>query len=306
MLESFDTVTRQGGSIIGLFWIELAISALLLLLVVGVLAIALVRFRAPAGDAHDPPQVHGNRRLEILWTVTPILTLAVIFVLIVGTLRTVDAEQPNAEPLVIVGHQWWWEYSYPNQQAVAANELHVPVGTPLQIRLQSADVIHSFHVPQFGWMQDLVPGKTNTMSVLVERPGVYDGTCNQYCGLQHAWMRVRVVAEPANQFNTWAQQQQQAVVPSGAAGEAVFLKNTCVACHLIRGLNTPIASVGPDLTHVGSRATLGAGVIDNTPDNLRSWLYNPQAIKPGVLMPAFQSLSPTDLSALVDYLESLK
>jgi cytochrome c oxidase subunit II len=220
-------------------------------------------------------------------------------------MRSVNAAPPDAQPLRIVGHQWWWEYQYPDLQVVTANELHVPVGAPLQLNLQSVDVIHSFHVPQFGWMRDTVPGKTNQMSIFVDRQGQYDGTCNQYCGLQHAWMRVVVVAEPADQFSAWVRQQQQAVTPSGVRGEQVFLQNTCVSCHTIRGVSS-LANVGPDLTHVGSRTTLGTGVVDNTPDNLRRWLRNASSIKPGVLMPAFQSLSNADLAALADYLETLK
>jgi cytochrome c oxidase subunit II len=305
-MESFDPVTRQGLSITNLFWLELAISGALLVLVFGVMVAALVRFRARPGDLDDPPQVHGNRRLELIWTATPAATLAVIFGLVVLTMRTVDAAQANPEPLVVTGHQWWWQYTYPNHQVIAANELHVPVGQPLQVSLQSVDVIHSFHVPRFGWMQDLVPGKTNTMSILVERPGTFDGSCNQYCGLQHAWMRLRVVAEPTDQFNTWLAQQAAPAAPTGSRGEQVFQQNTCVACHTIRGLNGAAGTVGPDLTHLGSRATLGAGVVDNTPDNLRAWISNAQAVKPGVLMPAFSSLSRSDLDALVQYLETLK
>jgi cytochrome c oxidase subunit 2 len=305
-MESFDPVTRQGLSITNLFWLELAISGLLLALVVVVLVIALVRFRARAGDTTDPPQVHGNQRLELIWTAAPVATLAVIFVLVIGTMRTVNAEQPNAQPLVITGHQYWWQYSYPNQQVDAANELHVPVGTPVQVSLQSVDVIHSFHVPQFGWMQDLVPGKTNSMWVTVDRPGTYDGSCNQYCGLQHAWMRLRVVADPPDQFNAWISQQAAPAAPTGSRGEQVFQQNTCVACHTIRGLSGATGTAGPDLTHLASRATLGAGVLDNTPENLGAWIRNPQDVKPGVLMPAFSSLSSDDLNALVSYLEGLK
>jgi cytochrome c oxidase subunit 2 len=304
-LESFDPVTPQGLTISNLFVLELVISALLMTLVICWLGVSVVRFRARPGDADDPPQVHGNRTLELIWTITPALVLAVMFVLVVQTMRTVDAAVPGAQPLRVIGHQWWWEYDYPNSQVIAANELHVPVGAPLQISLESVDVIHSFHVPQFGWMQDTVPGKTNQMSVLVNRPGTYDGTCNQYCGLQHAWMRIRVVAETEDQFNAWAQQQSQPAAPTGSRGEQVFLQNTCAACHAIRGLQAT-ARVGPDLTHLGSRATLGAGVIENTAANLQQWIRNPQAIKPGVLMPAFQNLTPADLSALADYLESLK
>jgi cytochrome c oxidase subunit 2 len=284
-MESFDPVTTQGLSITNLFWLELVISGLLLAGVVGVLVAALIRFRAPPGDRADAPQVHGNQRLEVIWTATPAAVLAVIFVLVIGTMRTVNAEQPNAEPLVVTGHQWWWQFTYPNRQVITANELHVPVGTPVQATLDSVDVIHSFHVPQFGWMQDLVPGRTNSMWITVVRPGTFDGTCNQYCGLQHAWMRVTVVADPPDQFNAWAQQQAQPVTPTGAPGEQVFQQNTCVSCHTIRGLPGATGTVGPDLTHLGSRSTLGAGVIQNTP---------------------FGSMSESDMSALVDYLEGLK
>lgn len=305
-MESFDPVTRQGLSVTNLFWLELAISGALLVLVFVVMVVALLRFRARAGEVDDPPQVHGNNRLELFWTATPAGTLAVIFVLVVLVMRNVNAPLPDAQPLIITGHQWWWQYTYPNQQVTSANEVHVPVGAPLQVSLESVDVIHSFHVPHFGWMQDLVPGKTNFMWVVVDRPGSYDGTCNQYCGLQHAWMRVRIVAEPPDQFNDWLAQQAAPAAPGGSRGEQVFQQNTCVACHTIRGLNGASGTVGPDLTHLASRGTLGSGVIDNTPDNLRAWISDPQVIKPGVLMPAYASLPPADLQALTDYLAGLK
>jgi cytochrome c oxidase subunit 2 len=267
--------------------------------------VAMVRFRARPGDATEPRQTHGNRTMELVWTIVPALTLAVVFVLVVQTMRTVEAAPPDARPVRVIGHQWWWEYEYPDQQVITANELHVPLGTPLVLNLQSVDVIHSFHVPRFGWMRDTVPGKTNLMSVTVVVPGTFDGTCNQFCGVQHAWMRVIVRAEPVEQFNAWLQQQRQPVAATGAPGEQVFLQNTCVNCHTIRGLPAA-ARVGPDLTHLGSRATLGTGVIDNTSANLQSWIRNASSIKPGVLMPAYQNLSATDLAALADYLESLK
>lgn len=304
-MESFDPVTRQGLSVTNLFWFVLILSCLLLALVVVWLIVALVRYRARAADAGEPAQVHGNRTLELIWTISPAVVLAVVFFFVVQTMRSVDAELPGAQPLRIIGHQWWWEFVYPDQQAITANELHVPAGAPLQVTLESIDVIHDFHVPQFGWMQDAVPGKTNYMWILPDRPGVYAGFCNQFCGQQHAWMQVRVVSETADQFNTWMQQQRQPVASSGAPGEQVFLRNTCVACHAIRGLSAS-ANVGPDLTHLGSRATLGGGVVANTPGNLRDWIHNAQSVKPGVLMPGFQTMNPADLDALVDYLEGLK
>jgi cytochrome c oxidase subunit 2 len=304
-MDSFDPVTRQAVSITNLFWIELALSALLFAVVLAWLIVALVRFRGQPGDATEPAQVHGNRRLEVIWTAVPALTLAVIFVLMVQTMRSVDTPPAGGVALRIIGHQWWWEFVYPNGQAVTANELHVPVGMPLDVTLESVDVIHDFHVPQFGWMRDTVPGKTNQMAFFVNRVGTYDGACNQYCGTQHAWMRVKVVAQSQSDFDAWLQQQAQSATSSSAHGQQVFLQNTCVSCHTIRGVSSQ-ANVGPDLTHVGSRTTLGAGVADNTPDVMRQWVRNAAAIKPGVLMPPYSNLSDADLSDLAEYLESLK
>ena len=304
-MQTFDPVTLQGPSITFLFGLEVVISAVLLIGVLVCVGLAVTRFRAQTDDGVEPPQVHGNRALEILWTAMPAAILIVVFVLVIGTMRIVDAAPADAQPLDVIGHQWWWEYSFPNGGVITANELHVPVGVPLRINLQSVDVIHSFYVPQFGWMRDTVPGKVNQMSIQVERSGTYNGTCNQFCGLQHAWMRVVVVAEPPDVFSAWQQREQQAASPGGTRGEQVFLQNTCVSCHTIRGVSAQ-SNVGPDLTHLGSRATLGTGVVPNTPDALRQWIRNASAVKPGVLMPAFQNLSDADLSALVEYLESLK
>jgi cytochrome c oxidase subunit 2 len=304
-MQSFDPVTRQGLAISNLFNLELALSGLLLLIVVGWLVTTLVRFRARPGDVEDPPQIHGNPRLELVWTITPAITLAIVFVLMIETMRTVSASEPSAMEVRVIGHQWWWEYDFPGQQAITANEVHLPVGRSLQLTLGSADVIHSFHVPQFGWMRDAVPGRTNEMSISITRPGQYDGICNQYCGVQHAWMRTLVFADSPDQFDAWVAQQSQPAAATGSAGEQVFMQNTCVNCHTIRGVSTQ-GQVGPDLTHLGSRTTLGGGVVPNTPANLRVWIRDASAIKPGVLMPAFQNLSVTDMDALVDYLESLK
>lgn len=304
-MESFDPVTRQGLAITNLFGFELVISAVLLVLVLVWMGTALLRFRSRPGDAAEPRQVHGNRRLELIWTATPALILAVVFVFVLQTMREVDAAPSDAQQLRIIGHQWWWEYQYPNQQVFAANEVHVPVGVPLIVDLESVDVIHSFWVPHFIRMRDTVPGKVNQMPVLVDRAGVYDGSCNQFCGAQHAWMRSRVVADPADQFQAWVQQQAAPVSRGNSRGEQVYLQNTCVSCHTIRGLNTS-PNVGPDLTHVGSRSQLAGGVIDNSPEALRRWIREPNKIKPGVLMPAFPNLSDQDLTELANYLASLR
>lgn len=307
-IDSFNPVTGRGRAISDLFVVTLVLSALVFLLVVGVLAYVLVRFRSRA-DAPEPPQIHGNTRLEIGWTIAPLLLLVVLFFMTVQTQRIVEAEAPGALRIRVIGHQWWWEYQYPELGLITANELHLPVGRPIKLELEGADVIHSFWVPQLGWKKDTIPGKTNDIWAEFDQAGVYDGACTEYCGTQHAWMRVRLVAEPADQFDAWARQQQQpSPAPSNETtrrGQAVFLQNTCVNCHAVAG--TPAnARVGPDLSHFGSRTTIGSGVLDNTPENLRRWLAEVQRVKPGALMPNYNILPEDDLRALVDYLEGLE
>jgi cytochrome c oxidase subunit II len=308
-MESFDPVTRQGLDISNLFGLELAISAALLALVLGWLVVALIRFRARADDPTEPHQTQGNRQLEVAWTALPALVLAVVFVLVVQTMRSVDAAEPDSIRLRVIGHQWWWEFQYTDLGVVTANEVVVPVGVPLSIDLESRDVIHSFYVPRFGWMRDAVPGSTNRMQVRVDRGGTFEGACTQFCGMQHAWMRSRVTAVPRAEFDAWIAGQRAPASATESRGQQVFQQNTCVNCHAIRGLPAqPQVSdgVGPDLTHVGSRSTLGGGVIDNTPEKLRLWLRDAPLVKPGVLMPPFRGMSEEDLRALADFLSTLQ
>jgi cytochrome c oxidase subunit 2 len=306
-MDSFDPISPQGLAISNLFNVALVLSAVVFLLVASVLVYAVVRFRGRPGDP-DPPQVEGNRPLEIIWTATPLGLLSVLFFLVLMTMGSVNAEPPAALRVRVIGHQWWWEFQYPELGVVTANELHLPIGAASRLELEAADVIHSFWAPQLGWKKDAIPGKTNVMVVQPERAGVYDGACTEYCGVQHAWMRIRVVVEPADRFETWARQQQAAATPpSGGAvrGEEVFFRNTCVNCHAVRG-TAATQQVGPDLTHFGGRSTIGAGVLENTPANLRRWVREVQSVKPGALMPNYPDLSDADLDALVQYLEGLK
>ncbi len=307
-VEVLNPVTPQGLAISDLFNLLLALSALMLLLVVGLLVGAIVRYRARPG-APEPSQIHGNRNLEIFWTATPVLLVIVLFILTLRTMNSVDAAVPNALRIQVTGWQWWWEFRYPDLGVVTANELHVPVGTPVELQLTGGDVIHSFWVPQLTGKRDAIPGKTNILRLQAQQPGVYEGTCTEYCGAQHAWMRIRVFADPPDQFDAWVRGQQQPAAapadPQASRGQQVFLQNTCVNCHTITG--TPAnGTVGPDLTHFGSRTTLGAGVRANTPQNLRDWVQDAQDVKPSALMPAFNGLPTADIDALVAYLEGLK
>jgi cytochrome c oxidase subunit 2 len=285
----------------------LVIAGLLFVLVQGLLIYMTWRFHERPGNP-EPRPVFGNPGLEVGWTVTPAILLVGVFLLSLPTLRGTVGPRDNALEVEVTGHQFWWEYRYTAQGLVTANELHIPVRQPVHLRLESADVIHSYWIPQLNGKTDLIPGRTNTLTLYAETPGTYLGQCAEFCGIEHAWMLLRVIAEPRPEFDAWvAAQQQPAAAPATAAarqGEQVFLSQTCIDCHAVAG--TPAQSIiGPDLTHFDSRETLGAGVLANTPANLRRWLHDPQAVKPGNLMPRFP-LSDADVDALATYLEGLR
>ena len=292
---------------------HILITVLIILAGIFVLVAALAfyasyRFRAKKGGG-EPRQVFGNARVEVAWTVGPIILLTFIFVMTVHAMHLADPA-PGERPadLVVIAHQWWWEARYPHSGVVTANEIHIPVGKPLLVLLKSADVIHDFWVPELGRKKDAIPGHPNHFWLQANKPGIYRGTCAEYCGEEHAWMRIRVVAQNQADFDAWTRQQLQAP-PQPTSGEAAegakfFADNTCVNCHTIAG--TPANSeIGPDLTHIMDRATLASGRLENTPSNLAKWLANPQAVKPGVHMPDFH-LTNAQVQELVAYMETLK
>ncbi len=210
--------------------------------------------------------------------------------------------------LIVTGHQWWWEARYPKSGAVTANEIHIPAGRPFSIRLESADVLHEFWVPQLARKMTTVPGHPNHIWIQADEPGTFLGVCSEFCGTQHAWMHFLVVAETAEQFAAWekAQLATAAAPPndSVARGLALFQQMSCMNCHAIEG-TAANAGVGPDLTHFASRRQLGAGIAENTPANLHRWLADPQQVKPGVKMPNFKFSEP-QVNDLAAYLETLK
>jgi cytochrome c oxidase subunit 2 len=276
------------------------------LVVSAVLAWVLLRYRVRPG-APMRPQTRGHTLLEIGWTVAPALVLLVIAIpTIQVTFRTQAPPAPGTLEVVVRGWQWWWEFRYPTLGVVTANELHLPAARPVALRLEGPDVIHSFWVPALGGKRDVTPGRVNVITLTPQTPGEYVGQCAEFCGAAHALMGLRVVVHPPEAFDRWATAQKAPPAePSGdaAAGKAVFARSACVGCHTIRGLSA--GTLGPDLTHFGSRTTLGAGRLPNTPDHLAAWLRDPASLKPGVKMPAL-GLSDADTRTLVAYLLSLR
>ena len=301
----FSPASSQAGDIANLFWFLLAVAGLILLGVEGTILYSAFAHRERPGRVAS--QFTGNTRVEIVWTAIPALLLALVFVLTVQTMHAISTPGPAPLEITVIGHQWWWEFDYPSAKFVTANEMHVPVGQPVVLHITSADVVHSFWVPQLAGKQDANPGQNHDITFTVSRPGVYLGQCAEFCGIEHTFMAIRVVAEPPDQYAAWVRSQQQpaAQPPNSLAveGDLVFRSQTCGNCHAIVG--TPANGIaGPNLTHVASRATIGGGVLTNTPENMQQWLANPQAVKPGVLMPDFK-LSPDQVKALTAYMDSL-
>lgn len=289
----------------------MAILFAILVLVAVLLVIASVKYRQRA-SGREPHQNFGNAKLEITWTALPFLLLVAIFVLTVIAMRAADpptAMSGGDDPppdIVVVGHQFWWEFRYA-EGFVAANEMHVPVGRRLLLRIEAADVIHDFWVPALGRKMDAIPGSPNQMYFEAGEPGEYGGTCAEFCGAEHAWMRLLVIAQPQKEYEAWVREQQAkpASPTEGDAlrGKQIFGTTSCATCHAVSGVTS--ARVGPDLTHLASRQTLAAGRMPNNPANLEAWLRNPEKFKPGSYMPN-ALLSQQDLTALVAYLETLR
>jgi cytochrome c oxidase subunit 2 len=282
------------------------------LVILGIIVIAviyiIIRYRKKKDDDGEPYQNFGNLKLEIVWTAIPVVIVAGLFLLTCSTMRAVDPPRGDRKPdIVIIGHQWWWEIYYPKSGVFTANEVHVPVGEKMLARLESVDVIHDYWVPELGRKMDLVPGHPNYMWLSSGKTGVYLGACAEFCGAQHANMRIRVVVQSEEDFKKW--EQEQLVIPptptSGIAakGAQLFLTKACMNCHTIRG-TAAAARVGPNLTHHTTRATIGAGVLTDTPENLTKWLTNPQKYKLGALMPNMK-LTASQVKSIVAYLEAL-
>jgi cytochrome c oxidase subunit 2 len=309
--------TPQAGHIEWLywviFWITFAVYALMIVSFTRAGAKSRTKATEPLPVMEDK---EGDRRAG--WAIgsamaITVLTLFVILVLSVVTSKRVEGlTSKNPVTIQVIGHQWWWEVTYPNTQAdqtiTTANEIHVPVGTPVVILTNSTDVIHSFWAPNITGKRDLLPGYSSAFWFQVDQPGIYRGQCAEFCGLQHAHMGFSIIAEPLDQFQAWQQQQLKPspdpTTEQTVRGREVFLTHACLMCHTIRGTDAG-SRIGPDLTHIASRRMIAAETLPNTAGALAGWIVDPQRIKPGARMSP-NPLGPDDLQALITYLQSLQ
>jgi cytochrome c oxidase subunit II len=298
--NSLEPHSPQAGSIATLWWIMLGVSTFGLAVVVGLLVASWVK-RGTTGRERP-----ATITVVVLGIVTPILVIAALFAYSdIFLIRGTSAPSPTslvakrALKITVVGHQFWWEARYPNGNVVTANEIHIPVRTPVVVSVTSDDVIHSFWVPELNRKMDLEPGRTNQVEIYASKVGKYRGQCAEFCGLQHAHMAFWVFADPPAVFARWLSREQRPATQTSQ----LFL-DKCSNCHRIQG--TPAtAKVGPDLTHVGSRTTIAAGTIPNTLADMEQWIAHPQEVKPGNLMPDLD-LTDGQVHELATYLESLK
>ena len=303
---AFDPQGPMARAIADLWWVMLALGTATFVIFAVVLAAGLRRGR---GSSEEPPRDRPNRFIVLGGVVLPAVVLVVVMVLTVKTMRDVSPTAPAGTLRIeVIGHRWWYEVRYPESGVVTANEIHLPVGRPVEFRLTSADVIHSFWIPVLGGKMDLLPEDVNTLVLEADEAGVHRSQCAEFCGLQHAKMALIAVVEPEEEFRAWLSGQQKgAATPASELaqrGQEVFSDAGCASCHTVRGHATT-ASAAPDLTHLATRRTLAAATLPNTEKHLARWLTHPQDIKRGVSMPP-TALDERQLEALLSYLESLE
>ncbi len=305
----FASYSPGASNINTLFLRYLILAGFIVALVAFLVIVGAIRYRAKRTDK-EPPQVFGNKNLELTWTILPLVAVTFFFFLAVKSMNQINQPFNSSRnpDIVIIAHQWWWDMRYPKENVITANELHIPIGKKLLMRVESADVIHDWWVPDLGRKIDAIPGRMNYMWIEADSARTYIGACSEYCGAEHAWMRIRVIAEPEAEFKEWIKRQKK--VPQfptdsiAEKGAVLFQKKTCANCHTIAG--TPADShIGPDLTHLASRQTILSGMLPNTRANLTRWLKNPQKVKEGAHMPNFL-LTKNEIKDLVTYLEGLK
>ena len=286
----------------------LYISLAVFLLVAGLVTYAGWKFRARPGEG-EPKQVFGSTRWEMAYVIPPTVLLAVIFGFMLHVMHASDPPaQASGDDILVVGHQWWWEVKYPKLGFTTANEVHIPTGKNVQFGFESADVIHDFWVPELGRKIDVIPGRHAKIWLAADHPGTYLGACAEFCGKEHAWMRIRVIADDPAAFAAWSADERRMsanpISDEQRKGQEDVTSMPCANCHTISG-TTAKGRLGPNLTHLASRETLAAGRLQNTPEQLSEWLHNPDEFKPGSRMPNLQ-LTDEQRGDIVQYLETLK
>ncbi|MBV9544212.1 MAG: cytochrome c oxidase subunit II [Chloroflexi bacterium] len=280
-------------------------------IVEGLLFFAAIRYRRRPGD-RLPPQIHGNTPIEVIWTTIPVLIVGfILFETLPVIFRQQSPAPEGSMDVNVIGHQFWWEFQYPNANVVTANEMHLPMGQTVNLVLHSDDVIHSFWIPALGGKRDAFPSHINYIWLTPNSTGEFPGQCYQLCGYSHGNMREKAFVQTQAEFDAWiAAQQQPAVQPTdgdAAAGAQVFQQRACIGCHTIEG--TPAqGKIGPNLTHFASRTTFAGSIFENNTQNLERWLKNAPGEKPGSIMPASQQLgiNDQDIQVLIAYLQSLR
>ena len=288
------------------FWV-----VIIFVVVETMLVFAVIRFRAKPG-APDPKPVHGNTALEVAWTIAPAIILALIAVPTVLTIFATQANPPkDALHVRVIGHQWWWEFQYPDLGVVTAGEMHVPKDKNVIVEIETADVIHSFWFPVIGGKRDAVPARTNRLWFKADTLGTFPGQCAELCGLSHANMRMRLMIETPGEFDAWVARMKSAPPEPDSTslagqGKQIFSQSACIGCHTIDGVSAGI--VGPNLTHVGGRTSIAGSIFENTPENMSKWILDAPGRKPGTLMPNLAGLgiAAEQVPAIVAYLQSLK
>jgi cytochrome c oxidase subunit II len=302
-------VARQLNSLFWpVFWIAVAVFAL----VAGLVTFAVFRFRARSDD-EAPRQVHGNTRLEVMWTIIPALLLAGIAIPTVRMVFSINRIPQHTMQINVIGHRWWWEYDYKEADQHSktlfstANELHIPTRENVVLNLTSDDVIHNFWVPKLIGKLYAIPGRFNQLVIEANQADTYYGQCAEYCGLSHSNMRLRVIADTPADFAQWKAGQQTGPAtpssPDAVTGAQLFTTKGCAGCHSITGISNGV--VGPNLTHFKSRNVFAGSIFENNDNNLRAWLANPPAEKPGADMPNL-NLSAAEINNLIAYMDTLK
>jgi cytochrome c oxidase subunit II len=290
-------------SVATMWWVLLTGSSVVVAVVTMLVVLAVLRRRCAAAGVERTESPAARTAVLVSGAVVPTVVLIALFVYVLSSLdATAQPRGGTAFTIDVVGKQWFWDVRYPRQRIVTANEIHVPAGVPVKVVVSTADVIHSFWVPQLNRKIDTIPGRRNSLLIRADRPGVYRGQCAEYCGLQHANMAFFVIAQRPSEFRRWVAREQRSP-PRDVAGARVFRDAGCGGCHTVAGVSR--GTIGPDLTHVASRRTLAAGTIPNTTGDLGAWIIDPQHIKPGNKMPGLP-LQGEQVQALIDYLQRLR